>query len=565
MQKFIRSEKPIWYKKRKNDNKKLIEELLKITNNHCAYTDKKIDKSIAEIDNFKPKSKFPELYDKWDNLFVVEPYINRLKSDKYDAKIIKPDEEDYEFDKYFEIDFENFFILPNQNANKKNIERAETTIDYIGLNNNYLVDERANEFIKFYSIYYTLKEIAESKTKEFNIKDYPELDLNNFSFRFMLEKAINHLTIEKNEYINKIEIDKFYCIKNAEIELNNCKEVYFLGENGDGKTVVLQSILSTVRGVNDKNLKKYFLSNLNNNFSVKIFDEKNNKYILNSASSAFSKNIFAYGASRLLKHTQDSDNSGFLSLFEDNTFLRDPIIWLEKIRGLENKTAISLKNSIKIIESLYENKVKIIERHNGQFIFLENGTEVTFEQLSHGYRSTLIWLCDLISRLIENQPKIKDIKKFKGTVLVDEIGTFLHPKWEYTFVRNLRETFKNIQWIFTTHSPIIILGASKDAVIYKLYKKDGITFVSEPIQTENIIQMTLNSLITSMLWRLPSCSNKDITTQQISDDDYPYKLIHDKLEKEIAENPNLIENDLWNLIEQELSNIKPVVKNEKDK
>ena len=34
--------------------------------------------------------------------------------------------------------------------------------------------------------------------------------------------------------------------------------------------------------------------------------------------------------------------------------------------------------------------------------------------------------------------------------------------------------------LVTTHNPVVLLGASKDAVIYKVYKEEGITKISEP-------------------------------------------------------------------------------------
>ena len=60
-------------------------------------------------------------------------------------------------------------------------------------------------------------------------------------------------------------------------------------------------------------------------------------------------------------------------------------------------------------------------------------------------------------------------------MLVDEIGVYLHPKWQYTIVRKLRSWFPLVQFIFTTHSPIVIMGASKDAAFYKVYKEGGVT------------------------------------------------------------------------------------------
>jgi predicted ATP-binding protein involved in virulence len=63
--------------------------------------------------------------------------------------------------------------------------------------------------------------------------------------------------------------------------------------------------------------------------------------------------------------------------------------------------------------------------------------------------------------------------------LIDEIELHLHPKWQYGFMQKLRDTFPLLQFIVTTHSPTVLLGASMDAVYYHIYKKEGIVAVSE--------------------------------------------------------------------------------------
>ena len=137
---------------------------------------------------------------------------------------------------------------------------------------------------------------------------------------------------------------------------------------------------------------------------------------------------------------------------------------------------ISLTTAKEILSELLDENVTI-EVSPDKVTFNERGTEVTFNQLSDGYKSVIIWISDLIARLSEKQPYVSTIQDFRGIVLVDEIGVYLHPKWQYTIVRKLRSWFPHIQFIFTTHSPIVIMGASKDATFYKVYKESGVTKV----------------------------------------------------------------------------------------
>ena len=203
------------------------------------------------------------------------------------------------------------------------------------------------------------------------------------------------------------------------------------------------------------------------------------------------------------KSSNEFDKNGYLTLFDNNTYLKDPLFWLQNL-----KSKISFNKVIDFLEELLLNNVRIEKDNNETIQFKEKGYKRDFKQLSDGYQSTIIWVCDLLSRLFDNQSDVTNFKDFKAIVLFDEIGAFLHPKWEYQFVSILRKYFKNIQWIFTTHCPIITLGASKDAVFYKLYKEDGITKVVKPF--EKSLNMTANSLLTSPLWRLKFFTTPDI-------------------------------------------------------
>ena len=187
--------------------------------------------------------------------------------------------------------------------------------------------------------------------------------------------------------------------------------------------------------------------------------------------------------------------------------------------------------------------------------FSEKGSApVSFRQLSDGYKSVINWLCDLLSRLSQNQPHVNKLEDYYGIVLVDEIGVYLHPRLQFTLVGMLRKKFKKIQWIFTTHSPIITLGASEDAVFYKLYKENGKTQLAGPVN--GISGMTANSLITSILWRLDEFTTQGTNINQINSDDYIYKVIHDAIRERIKKNINLSDKDTAQMVQKLLDNLK---------
>jgi predicted ATP-binding protein involved in virulence len=90
-----------------------------------------------------------------------------------------------------------------------------------------------------------------------------------------------------------------------------------------------------------------------------------------------------------------------------------------------------------------------------------------FDDLSDGYRSVLGMVADIAHRMARLNPDLetKVLKETPGIVIIDEIELHLHPKRQYSIVENLRSIFPKVQFIITTHSPIIIQSARDGEVV----------------------------------------------------------------------------------------------------
>ncbi|MDN7790485.1 AAA family ATPase [Burkholderia contaminans] len=93
-----------------------------------------------------------------------------------------------------------------------------------------------------------------------------------------------------------------------------------------------------------------------------------------------------------------------------------------------------------------------------------NGCVVPLDQLSDGYRSALSLVIELIRQMFE----LYGIGKMEfamtiepgtvqapGVVAIDEVDAHLHPTWQRDIGRWLTRCFPRVQFIVTTHSPII--------------------------------------------------------------------------------------------------------------
>ena len=83
------------------------------------------------------------------------------------------------------------------------------------------------------------------------------------------------------------------------------------------------------------------------------------------------------------------------------------------------------------------------------------GERMPLRDLADGYRSSFLWLTDLIGWALAFNPKRKSTEGIRGIVLIDEIEQHLHARWQRTAIDDLRKIFPNVQFIASTHSPLV--------------------------------------------------------------------------------------------------------------
>lgn len=125
----------------------------------------------------------------------------------------------------------------------------------------------------------------------------------------------------------------------------------------------------------------------------------------------------------------------------------------------------------------------------------ERNTSLSFSQLSSGEKTLIALVADLTRRLCLANPDSDNPLEGNGIVLIDEIDVHLHPKWQRKVVTKLREIFPNIQFVVTTHSPLVLTNIKSENVrIVKdnsIYKIEDLypDFKSYGADVEKIIQL----------------------------------------------------------------------------
>lgn len=389
----------------------------------------------------------------------------------------------------------------------------------------------------------------------------------------------------KDGFIEKVKILNFFSVEEAKLDFKNSKEIYFLGENGDGKSLILMGIYLAFNGnfVSEKtDLEETgkVVDILRNNIIFKLtgYDDRKQEY--NSQRGIFLNNIFAYGTHRGRYSTDEPEEYGFMSLFDSEQTLVNPVSWLKDQKLLELEKSLDESNAIGEEKNLpYSYPVELLEQmffdlleknvdikiEGSGVTFKEKGTILTFDQLSEGYKGILIFVSDLLFRLSKIATDGKRITDLMAIVLVDEIDLHLHPKWQRVIIGKLRKLFPNIQFIFTTHSPTMIQGASEDAIIFRVYrnKEDGKTRVSDPYYRKNLDHLMINTILTSPLFGLDdSRMNSDDNDSDTSETYLLYRInkkLKEVLRIQKSEGKKFIDDKeiddlIQNIINEELGN-----------
>lgn len=114
-----------------------------------------------------------------------------------------------------------------------------------------------------------------------------------------------------------------------------------------------------------------------------------------------------------------------------------------------------------------------VERQPLMMLIEKEGASLSLNQLSDGEKCTLALFGDLARRMAIANPGLPDPLTGSGVVLIDELELHMHTQWQRKILRVLKETFPNIQFLVTTHSPQILGEVNEDYKIFTLERGDG--------------------------------------------------------------------------------------------
>lgn len=308
----------------------------------------------------------------------------------------------------------------------------------------------------------------------------------------MKDIKIRSISLKSFKGFDDITID---CAKN-DTELYQW--TVLLGNNNTGKTRILQAI-ADMRPVTwiDGNGKEIIVPAIGD--KIKKVEESDIVCNLTNYDSLWSKigfvyrenfqtqikklHIFGYGVGRYpLTNPNlsglESDNCD--TLFSHEKRLINIEEWLIRCdyqsksnnpkakKQLEKLREIICSNLFPEIEDF---KFESTDKMESYVLFKTKDGWFKYTELGFGYQSMLSWVVDLSKRMFDHFPNSENPLLESAVVLVDEIELHLHPKWQREVISYVSEIFKNVQFIVTTHSPLVI-QSMQEVNLYVLRRED---------------------------------------------------------------------------------------------
>ncbi|MFC2110683.1 AAA family ATPase [Bacteroidota bacterium] len=325
-----------------------------------------------------------------------------------------------------------------------------------------------------------------------------------------------------------------------ELELESPPVICITGENGTGKSIILDAIRSLFMGAfakverdisssEDFLIKTDFIINSSNitlQSNKKSDNGQNfltdkieiNKIFKSQFKTSYKKDfILDYWTSKL---SNDRFNITSITALSPDIYLEDVLSGVHKnidltkiisffdyLKDSTNKNEKELGSSLyNILEtiinlSISEGKLSHVSRINLQPIVKIGNNEISLDKLSSGNLYLIQRFTSILSQVYSicsiNHIPISKYKEIKGLLLIDEAENHLHPKWQKVFLQNILKLFPKLQIIVSTHSPFIV-SSVKNSRVYVCKSKIDYSIVDE--ETDYYLNKPIEEILLSPLF-----------------------------------------------------------------
>lgn len=340
-------------------------------------------------------------------------------------------------------------------------------------------------------------------------------------------------------YISKLNIKSIRCFDDVTIDFRSNKDLcmwgVMLGDNGVGKTTVLRSIAMCLLGRGstfglldelggdwirrDKDEGSVCLEfkpddGIKGDYYIKLEFRRESGNTIDISQKTdpdpfpWDKLFFCgYGATRNVSGTTSFREykkvEAILTLFNETEELQNTELVLRRVRDLRTPNGGKIQKDMlnRIEEILMIPKDSISFGKEGLLVSGPWGASMPAIALGDGHRATMSWVADFLYWAILHDETMFS-KGLSGIVLIDEVEQHLHPQWQKRIVKLLREQFPKVQFIATTHSPLVASNTAKmgadepKSKLFYLFLEDEVAKSSE-VQ-ENLSELNAAQILSSV-------------------------------------------------------------------
>jgi uncharacterized protein (TIGR02646 family) len=520
----------------------------------CAYCELRVDVTTRfEIDEFRPRfgasnldgaasaEHYCWLSLEWENHFAACPACNRAKRSLFPvdgpradygedpaqerALLINPCEED---------PGDHLEFIEDGTVQARS-DRGVATIRVLNLNRTVLVEDRRQVFLRtleeiergrppsvaeliaagepyIATVKAALASAAATKAAQPPSLVVPE---ETRSAEQIMSEDVESFRLNARA-LQSVHIENFRLIRKMSIRFpeptgTGAPWLMLLGENASGKSTVLQAIGLALAGAREAGrfarpskvvtrgaaAGHVTLHFWDNPVPVELgFNRHDREFVGTIGPSAI---VLGYGALRYLarRRTRRHKVAGFTRLeplLEPVARIDHPSAWFASLSPDRFQVAAKCMRELLPIAD----DVDVVRR--GRRVVFQIGAYVSsLEELSAGYQTMVGVSANIMQFLFEIW---QTLDSAAAIVLIDELDAHLHPRWKMRIVRALREAFPQVQFITSTHDPLVLRGIRNGEVA--VLQRDDVLGTAIEQELPPVEGMQVDALLTSRHFGLQS-------------------------------------------------------------